>query len=72
MFGKKNKVVHIKAWKQYLDYGQVLEKVLRVFRFNQEVWLKPCIDMNRKPRKKAKNELVKDFVKLMNNCVWEY
>ena len=48
----------------------MLKEVHRVIQFNQEVWLKPYIDMNSKLRKEAKNEFQKDFFKLMNNSVF--
>ena len=41
-----------------------------MIQFNQEAWLKPCIDMNNKLRKEAKNHFEKDFFKLMNNSVF--
>ena len=44
----------------------ILEKVHRGIQFNQEVWLKPYIDIN--TRKEAKNDFEKDLFKLMNNC----
>ena len=48
--------MHIKVLKQALNHGLVLRKVHRVIQFNQELWLKPYIDMNTKLRKEAKNE----------------
>ena len=63
-------VVHIRALKQALNHGLILQKVHRVIQFNQEAWLKPYIDMNTKLRTEAKNDFEKDFFKLMNNAVF--
>ena len=37
---------------------------------NQKAWLKPYTDMNIDLIKKAKNDLERDFLKLMNNAVF--
>ena len=63
-------VIHIRALKQALNHGLILKRVHRVIQFSQEAWLKPCIDMNKKLRRYAKNEFDKDFLKLMNNSVF--
>ena len=63
-------VIHIRALKQALNHGLKLKKVHRVIKFNQEASLKPCIDMNTKLRKEAKNDFERDFFKLMNNSVF--
>ena len=47
---------------------ETLKKVHRMIKFNQNVWLKPYIIMNRYLRKIAKNELKKNVLKLMNNA----
>ena len=47
--------MHIRALKEALNHGLVLKDVHRVFKFNQEAWLKPYIDMNTKLRTESKN-----------------
>ena len=67
---EKKYVVHIKSLKQALNHGLKLNKIHRIIEFNQEVWLKPYIDMNTELRKGAENDFKKDFFKLMNNSVF--
>ena len=54
LHGKTEYVIHIRNLKQALNHGLILEKVLRVTKFNQKSWLKLCIDMHFKLRKKSK------------------
>ena len=67
---KKKYVVHISILKQALNHGLKLKKMHRVIEFNQEAWLKKYIDMNTESRKKASNDFIKYFFKLMNNAVF--
>ena len=67
---KKKYVIHIKAFKQALDHGLVLEKIHRVIQFKQAAWMKEYIDFNTRLRTVAKNDFEKDFYKLMNNSVF--
>ena len=67
---KEKYVIHIRALKQTLYQGLILEDVHRVIKFNQEAWLNPYIDMKTKFRKEAKNDFEKYFFKLMNNSVF--
>ena len=64
---KTEYVIHIRNLKQALNHGLVLKKVRRVIKFNQNVWLKPYINMNTDLRKKARNDFEKDFFMLLNN-----
>ena len=67
MYDKKEYAAHIRALKQALNHGLILKKVHRVIQFNQEAWLKPYIEMNTKLRPEVKNDLEKDFLKLMES-----
>ena len=70
LYSKKKYLAHINTLKQALNHGLKFKKIHRVIEFNQEVWLKPYIDMNTELRKLAKNDLEKDLFKLMNNSVF--
>ena len=41
-------MIHIRALKQALDHGLVLERIHRVIEFNQSAWMKEYIDFNTK------------------------
>ena len=67
---KTEYVIHTRNLKQALNNGSVLKKVHRTIKFNQNVWLKPYIDINTDLRKKTKNDFEKYFFNLMNNAVF--
>ena len=67
---RKTLLFTLKALKQVLNHGLILKKVHRVTQINQKPWLKSYIDMNTKLRKEPKNDIEKDFSKLMNNVVF--
>ena len=67
---KKKYVIHVKALKQALDHGLVLERIHRVIQFKLSAWMKEYIDFNSRLRTVAKNDFEKDFYKLMNNSVF--
>ena len=70
LYGQTEYVLYIINLKQELNYKLILKKVHRVIKFNEKSWLKPYIDMNTKLRQKAKNNVEKDFFKLMNNAAF--
>ena len=70
LFNKKKYVTHINSLRQALNHGLKLKKIHRIIEFNQEVWLKPYIDMNTELRKDANNYFEKYLFKLMNNSVF--
>ena len=67
---KTEYVRHIRNLKSALNHRLVLNKVHRVIKLNPNAWLKPYIDMNTDPRRKAKNGFEKDFFKLRNDAAF--
>ena len=45
-----------KNFKTIIESWIILKKLHRVIQFNQEIWLKPYIDMNTKSRTEAKKK----------------
>ena len=70
IYYKRKYVVYIKALKQAIDHGLVLERIHRAIEFKQSAWMREYIDFNTKLRTAAKNDFEKDFYKLMNNSVF--
>ena len=62
LYDKTDYVIHIRDIKQALNHSLVLKKVWGVITFNQNAWLKPCIDMNADLKKKKKKILKKVFI----------
>ena len=67
---KQEYVIQVKALKQALNHGLVLERIHRVIQFKQSAWMKEYIDFNTRLKKVAKNDFEKDFYKLRNNSVF--
>ena len=69
-YNRHHYIVHFAILKFYLAMGLVLNKVHRVVKYKQKVWLKKYIDYNSEKRSKAKNEFEKSFYKLKNNALF--
>ena len=61
LYYKHKYVVDIKALKQAIDHGLVLERIHRSIEFKQSAWMREYIDFNTKLRTAAKNDFEKDF-----------
>ena len=61
LYYKRKYVIHIKALKQALDDGLVLEKIHRAIEFKQSAWMREYIDFNARLRTAATNDFEKDF-----------
>ena len=70
LMAKKNYVVYYRNLRFYLEHGMRLTKIHRVIGFTQTRWMEPYISMNTRMRAAAKNDMEKDFHKLMNNAVY--
>ena len=70
LYYKRKYVIHIKALKQAIYHGLVLERIQRCIEFKQSAWMKEYIDFNTRLRTAGKNDFEKDFFKLMNNSVF--
>ena len=67
---KTNYIIHYRNLKLYLELGLRLTNVHPVLLFDLSPWLKNYINFKTRQRKAAKNDLEKDFFKLMNNAVF--
>ena len=70
LYYKHKYIVHIRALKQALDHGLMLERIHRCIEFKQSPWMKEYIDFNTRLRTSAKNDFEKDFYKLIINSVF--
>ena len=59
---EKEYVLHMTNLKTSVNLGLLLKKVGRVIKFNQESWLKLCIDMNKEVRQNPKRNFKKYYL----------
>ena len=62
LYYKRKYVIYIKALKQAVDHGLVLEKIHRAIEFKQSAWMQECINFNTRLRTAAKNDFKINFI----------
>ena len=67
---QKNYLVHYKILKFYIRHGMIVDKIHNIISFKQSRWLEKYINFNTQKRNKAKNDIEKDFYKLLNNAFY--
>ena len=67
---KTKYVVHYRNLKLYEEFGLIITKIHRGFKFEDRAWLKEYIDLNTNFRTKAATDFEKDLFKLMNNSLF--
>ena len=70
LYNKERYVLHYRNLQFYLQQGLELVKIHRAIGFKQSAWLEPYIQFNTTKRMQAKNNMEKDFFKLMVNSVF--
>ena len=56
--------------KFYVRHGMIVEKIHEIISFKQSKWLERYINFNTQKRNKAKNDIEKDFFKLLVNAAF--
>ena len=67
---KKKYLIHYRMLKFYVRHGMIVVKIHEIISFKQSRWLESYISFNTQKRNKAKNNLEKDFFKLLNNAAF--
>ena len=67
---KKKNLIHYRMLKFYIRHGMIVEKIHEILSFKQSRWLEKYISFNTQKRNKAKNDLEKDFLKLLVNAAF--
>ena len=67
---KKKYLIHYRMLKFYVRHGMIVEKFHEIISFKQSKWLERCISFNSQKQNKAKNDLEKDFLKLLVNAAF--
>ena len=67
---KRKYLIHYRMLKFYVRHGMIVEKIHEIISFKQSRWLEKYISFNTQKRNKAKNDLEKDFFKLLNNAAF--